>query len=344
MRRIASTFAALGALAFGGTAAGPAAVAQPSADTLAAVRARGVVACGVAPSDPGFSIPDSQGVWRGLDVDHCRAVAAAVLGDAGKVRFVPSSTQQRFTMLQSGEVDLLARNTTWTLGREASLGLAFAGVNFYDGQGFIVRGDAGVSSARQLDGATVCVHPGTTTEQNLADYFRTHGIRFSPVLIESTEELRGAFLAGRCDALTGDTSTLAAFRAGQGPNADRFAILPEVISKEPLGPAVRKGDWRWFDVVRWTHFAMVAAEEFGMTSRNIERFAGSPNPDVQRFMGRTGDLGSAMGLENNWAARVVAQVGNFGEAWERNITPIGVPRGVNALWTRGGLQYEPPLR
>ena len=222
--------------------------------------------------------------------------------------------------------------------------MVFAGVNFYDGQGFMVRKDLGIASARQLDGATVCVHPGTTTEQNLADYFRTHGMSFSPVLIEGTEELRGAFLAGRCDAFTGDASTLAAFRAAQGPNAERFAIMPEVISKEPLGPAVRQGDWRWFQAVRRSHFALLAAEEFGINKQNIDQFASNPNPEVQRFLGRTGDLGRAMGLENDWAARIVAQVGNFGELWERNVTPLGVPRGANALWTRGGLHYAPPLR
>jgi general L-amino acid transport system substrate-binding protein len=344
MRRILSALGALGLGALGGALACASALAQPAADTLGAVRARGVLACGVAPSDPGFSIPDSRGVWRGLDVDTCRAVAAAVLGDAEKVRFVPSSTQQRFTMLQSGEVDLLARNTTWTLGREAQLGLAFAGINFYDGQGFLVRRDLGVASARELDGATVCVHPGTTTEQNLSDWFRSHRLRFSPVLIESTEELRGAFLAGRCDAFTGDTSTLAAFRTAQGPDAGRFAILPEVISKEPLGPAVRQGDWRWFHIVRWVQFAMIAAEEIGIARGTIDQFASSQNPDVQRLLGRSGELGAALGLENDWVARVVAQVGNFGEVWERNITPMGVPRGVNDLWTRGGLHYAPPLR
>jgi general L-amino acid transport system substrate-binding protein len=343
MPRLVAVLGTLGGLVLGALAVS-AALAQPAPDTLGAVRARGVLSCGVAPSDPGFSIPDAQGVWRGLDVDYCRAVAAAVLGDAEKVRFVPSSTQQRFTMLQSGEVDLLVRNTTWTLGREASLGLVFVGVNFYDGQGFMVRKDLGIASALQLDGATVCVHPGTTTEQNLADYFRTHGMSFSPVLIEGTEELRGAFLAGRCDAFTGDASTLAAFRAAQGPNAERFAIMPEVISKEPLGPAVRQGDWRWFQAVRWSHFALLAAEEFGITKQNIDQFASNPNPEVQRFLGRTGDLGRAMGLENDWTARIVAQVGNFGELWERNVTPLGVPRGPNALWTRGGLHYAPPFR
>jgi len=320
------------------------AAAQPAADTVAAIRARGNLICSVAPSAPGFSLPDSQGVWRGLDVDYCRAVAAAILGDATKVRFVPSSTQQRFTMLQSGEIDLLVRNTTWTLAREASLGLAFAGVNFYDGQGFMVRRDSGVTSARQLDGATVCVQPGTTTELNLADYFRANRMRFTPVVIENVEEIRNAFRTGRCDVYTNDASSLASFRALEGPNAERYLLLPEIISKEPLGPVVRKGDWKFFDIVRWTHFALLTAEEFGITSQNIGQFADSNNPDVQRFMGRTGDLGRMLGLENDWAVKVVRQLGNFGEMWERNITPLGVQRGPNQLWNRGGLQYAPPMR
>ncbi|WP_426957015.1 amino acid ABC transporter substrate-binding protein [Muricoccus radiodurans] len=322
----------------------PAMAQQPAADTVAAIRARGMLNCGVAPSTVGFSIPDSRGEWRGIDVDSCRAVAAAILGDATKVRFVPASTQQRFTMLQSGEVDMLVRSTTWTLGREASLGLVFAGVNFYDGQGFMVKRASGVTSARQLDGATVCVQPGTTTELNMADFFRTHNIRYTTVIIDNIEELRNAFISGRCDAYTNDASSLASFRASQGANADQYVLLPEIISKEPLGPVVRKGDWKFFDIVRWTHFAQVTAEELGINSGNLAQFADSANPDVQRFMGRTGDLGRQMGLNNDWAVQVVRQVGNFAEVWERNITPLGVQRGINALWTQGGLQYAPPMR
>lgn len=336
------TGAALGAalLAIG---AAPA-VAQPAADTVAAIRARGNLICSVAPSAPGFSAPDSQGNWRGLDVDGCRAVAAAIFGDANRVRYVPSSTQQRFTMLQSGEIDLLVRNTTWTLAREASLGLAFAGINFYDGQGFMVKVASGVTSARQLDGATVCVQPGTTTELNLADYFRSNNMRFTPVVIENVEEIRAAFRSGRCDAYTNDASSLASFRAGEGAAAEQYRLLPEIISKEPLGPVVRKGDWRFFDIVRWTHFALLTAEELGITSQNIDTFLTSSNPEVQRFVGRTGDLGRMMGLENDWAVKLIRQLGNFGEIWERNITPIGIQRGINNLWTRGGLQYAPPMR
>jgi general L-amino acid transport system substrate-binding protein len=320
------------------------AAAQPAADTLGAVRARGTLLCGVAPSTAGFALPDSRGVWRGIDVDFCRAVAAAVLGDANRVRFIPSTPQQRFTMLQSGEIDLLVRQTTWTLTRESQLGLAFAGINFYDGQGFLVNRALGVTSARQLEGATVCVQPGTTTELNLADYFRAQRMRFTPVVIETAEEIRAAFVAGRCDVYTTDASALASFRATQGGNAERYLLLPEIISKEPLGPAVRKGDWRWFDIVRWTTFALLTAEELGITSQTIDRFADSANPEVQRFMGRSGDLGRSLGLENDWAVRIVRQVGNYGELWERNITPLGIQRGINNLWNQGGLHYAPPMR
>ena len=320
------------------------AFAQPAADTVGAIRARGQLVCSTSPSTVGFSLPDSQGVWRGLDVDYCRAVAVAILGDANRVRIVPSSTQQRFTMLQSGEIDLLSRTTTWTLSREASLGLSFAGINVYDGQGFMVHSDSGVTSARQLDGATVCVQPGTTTELNMTDYFRANRIRFTPVVIENIEEIRTAFINRRCDAYTTDASSLASFRAAQGANAARFLLLPEIISKEPLGPVVRKGDWRFFDIVRWTHFALITAEELGITAANIDSFANSTNPDVQRFLGRSGDLGQMLGLPNNWTVNVIKAVGNYGEIWERNMTPIGFPRGPNNLWNNGGLQYAPPMR
>ncbi len=318
---------------------------SPPADTLAAIRARGQLICGVSVNAPGFALPDSRGEFRGLDVDTCRAVAAAILGDATKVRFVPNTTVQRFPMLQSGELDILVRNTTWTLGREASLGLEFTGVNFYDGQGFMVRRSSGVTSARQLDGATICVQPGTTTELNLTDYFRTHNMRFTPVVIEQAEEVRAAFVAGRCDAYTNDASSLASFRATRTTDANDFVLLPEIISKEPLGPAVRKGDQRFFDIVRWSLYAQIAAEELGVTSANVEEMARtSTNPDVQRLLGRTGDLGKALGIDNDWAVRIIRQVGNYGEMYERNITPIGIPRGLNRLWTQGGLQYAPPIR
>jgi general L-amino acid transport system substrate-binding protein len=319
-------------------------VAQPAPDTIGAIRARGHLSCGVSTNAVGFALPDARGNYAGLDVDACRAVAAAVLGDAGKVRFVPTTTQVRFTALQSGEIDLLVRATTWSLGREVQLGLAFASVNFYDGQGFMVKQSLGVTSAKQLDGATVCVQPGTTTELNLADYFRANKMRMTPVVIEQPEEIRQAFVSGRCDAYTNDASSLASFRASQGKEGEQYLLLPEIISKEPLGAVVRKGDWRWFDVVRWSHFAMVTAEELGITSKNIDSFMASTNPDVQRLLGKSGDFGRAMGLDNDWVVRIIRQVGNFEESWERNITPMGVPRGINALWTKGGLQYAPPIR
>jgi general L-amino acid transport system substrate-binding protein len=328
---------------FGFVAPAMAQTAAPT-DTVAAIRARGAVNCGVTPNTIGFASPDSRGIWRGLDADYCRAIAAAMFGDAERGRFVPTTTQARFTALQSGEVDLLIRATTWTLSREAQLGLVFAGVNYYDGNGFMVHRRLNLTSARQLDGASVCLQPGSTTELNVADYFRTNSMRLSPVLFENIEELRSAFAAGRCDAYASDTSTLAAFRAGLGDRGNDFVLLPEIFSKEPLGPVVRKGDWRWFDIVRWTHFALVTAEELGITQANIDSFASSTNPDVQRFLGRTGDLGRMMGLENDWAVKVIRAVGNFGEVWDRNVTPLGRPRGINNLWTRGGLQYAPPMR
>ncbi|MDO9710748.1 amino acid ABC transporter substrate-binding protein [Paracraurococcus lichenis] len=333
------------ALALLGLAASAmAALAQPAPDTIGAIRARGQLVCGVSINAVGFALPDARGNYTGLDVDTCRAVAAAILGDAGKVKFVPTTSQVRFTALQSGEVDMLARNTTWTLGREAQLGLAFASVNFYDGQGFMVKQSLGVKSAKELDGATVCVQPGTTTELNLADFFRANRMRLTPVVIEQPEEIRQAFRSGRCDAYTNDASSLASFRAAEGREGEQYLLLPEIISKEPLGAVVRKGDWRFFDVVRWSHFAMVTAEEHGITSRNIDGFMASTNPDIQRLLGKSGDFGKAMGLENDWAVKIIRQVGNFGEIWERNITPMGVPRGINELWTRGGLQYAPPIR
>lgn len=320
------------------------AAAQPASDTLGAIRARGELVCGVTGVTAGFSLPDSQGVMRGLDADSCRAVAAAIFGDGGKVRFVVTTSQNRFPALQSGEVDMLVRNTTWTLGREAALGFEFASINFYDGQGFMVKKSSGVTSAKQLSGATVCVQPGSTTELNLADYFRANGMALNPLVIENLEELRAAFVAGRCDVFTTDSSSLAAFRYSQGANAENYELLPEIISKEPLGAVVRKGDWKFFDVVRWTHFATLTAEEMGMTQKNIDSFADSDNPDVQRFMGKSGDLGKMLGLQPDWAVNVVKAVGNFGEMWDRSITPMGVKRGLNNLWTKGGLQYAPPMR
>jgi general L-amino acid transport system substrate-binding protein len=320
------------------------ALAQPSADTMGAIRSRGSIACGVTPNTIGFASPDSRGVFQGLDADYCRALAAAVFGDPAKVNFVPTIAAQRFPALQSGEIDVSIRTTTWTLSREAALGFLFTGVNFYDGNGFMVRKSLGVTTAKQLDGASVCLQQGSTTELNVADFFRANNLRLNPVTFENVEEIRAAFIAGRCDVYASDTSTLAAFRVAQGTNADNYVLLPEIFSKEPLGPSVRKGDAKWFDVVRWVHFALLTAEELGITQANVGSFADSTNPDIQRFIGKTGDLGQMLGLAPDWAVKVVRAVGNYGELWERHITPMGLPRGINNLWTHGGLQYAPPMR
>ena len=320
------------------------ATAAQAQSTLDSVRGKGALQCGVNTSLAGFSQPDSKGVWKGLDVDLCRAVAAAVFGDASKVRYTPLTAQQRFTALQSGEIDVLSRNTTWTLSRDTSLGLNFAGVNYYDGQGFMVPKKLGVKSAKQLNGATVCVQPGTTTELNLADYFRANGMKFKPVVIEKLEEVTNAYFSGRCDVYTTDVSGLVAVRGSRAPNPADHVILPEVISKEPLGPVVRHGDDKWFDIVKWSLFAMIEAEELGLTSANIDKRAGEKNPAIQRFVGGTGGLGKMLGLDDKWALNIVRQVGNYGESFDRNLKPLGFERGQNALWTKGGLMYAPPLR
>ncbi|MBI4194779.1 MAG: amino acid ABC transporter substrate-binding protein [Betaproteobacteria bacterium] len=326
-------------------AAALAAVQPASAQTtLDAVRSKGYVQCGVNTGLAGFSQPDSKGMWRGIDVDLCRAVSAAVFGDAAKVRYTPLTAQQRFTALQSGEVDVLARNTTWTITRDTSLGLNFVGVNYYDGQGFMVPKKLNVKSAKQLNGATVCVQPGTTTELNLADYFRANRMTFKPVVIEKLEEVLNAYFAGRCDVYTTDVSGLVAVRASRAPNPADHVILPEVISKEPLGPVVRHGDDRWFDVVKWSLFAMLEAEELGLGAKTIDQHLNSTNPSIQRFTGATGDIGKALGLDNRWAYSIVKQVGNYGESFERNLVPLGFERGLNRLWTQGGLMYAPPIR
>jgi general L-amino acid transport system substrate-binding protein len=313
--------------------------------TLDAVMARGDVRCGVSTGVAGFAIADSAGNWTGLDADFCRALAASVLGDAGKVTFVPLSAQQRFTALQSGEVDLLSRNTTWTLTRDASLGLMFAGVTFYDGQGFMVPGDLGVQSATELDGAEVCVLAGTTTELNLADYFRASGMSFKPVVFESLEEAKTAFFNGRCQVYTTDRSGLAAIISSDAPNPDDYLILPETISKEPLGPVVRRGDDAWFTIVKWLVYALIEAEEKGVTQGNVASMMGSQNPVVQRLLGVSGDMGTKLGLDNAWAVQAIQAVGNYGEIYRRNVVPIGLARtGSNRLWTHGGLMYAMPLR
>jgi general L-amino acid transport system substrate-binding protein len=336
----------LGAVALATSMALPAFAQAPapvSGSTLDAVKARGTLICGVTTGLAGFAQPDSQGVWRGFDVDYCRAVAAALFNDPNKVRFVPTTAQARFTALQSGEVDMLARNTTWTLSRDTSLGFDFIGVNFYDGQGFMVKTSTGVKSGRELEGATICVQPGTTTEQNLTDWSRANRINFTPVVIERLEELVSAYVAGRCDVYTTDVSGLAATRAVQ-PNSDEHSILPDVISKEPLGPLVRHGDQRFSDLVRWVHFGLLGAEEMGITAANVQQMTSDQRPEVQRMLGRSGDLGQMLGVDNAWLVNVIRHVGNYGEVFARNLTPIGIQRGPNALWTQGGLQYAPPFR
>ena len=313
--------------------------------TLDAVMARGDVRCGVSTGVAGFAIADSTGNWTGLDVDFCRGLAAAVLGDAAKVTFVPLSAQQRFTALQSGEVDLLSRNTTWTLTRDASLGLTFAGVTFYDGQGFVVPVDIGVQSATELDGAEVCVQTGTTTELNLADYFRANGMSFKPVVFESLEESITAFFNGRCQVYTTDRSGLAAILAVDAPDPDDYVILPETISKEPLGPVVRRGDDDWFSIVKWLVYALIEAEEKGVTQGNLASMMDSQDPVVKRLLGVSGDMGTKLSLDNAWAVQAIEAVGNYGEIYDRNIVPIGLARtGANRLWTQGGLLYAMPLR
>ena len=312
--------------------------------TLDAVRARGLLVCGTSTGAPGFSLADSQGVLRGIAADGCRAIAAVALGDANKGRVVPRTTTARFTALQSGEVDVLIRSTTWTLGREGNLGLLFASINYYDGTGFLVKTAAGVKSGKELDGATVCVQPGTSTELADADYFRVNKIKFTPILITDLNEIQNAFLSGRCDAYSTDGSALAAFRFAQGDKAKELTMLPDIISKEPLGAMVRKGDDKWFDIVRWTQNAGLAAEEMGITSKNVDSFANSTDPDIRRLLGLEGDMGKALGVDNKWVVTMVKQVGNYGEVWDRNITPMGVPRGLNNLWDKGGLQYPPPIR
>jgi len=321
-----------------------AATAGPSLDK---VKARGELICGVSQGSAGLSLPDSNGHWSGLDVDYCQALAAAVLGDAQKVRYVPVSSAQRFAVLQNGEIDVLSRNTTWTSVRDASLGLLFVGTIFYDGQAFLVPKKLGVTSARQLDGATVCVQPGTVNEQNLVDYFATNSMKFKSVVIESLPELESAFYAGRCDVYLSDASTLSASRAERAPKIDDFVILPERITKSPLSPVVRADDAQWFAIARWTLNALIEAEELGITRGNVEQQKSSKNPAILRLLGVTPGVGKAFGLDEVWVARVIAAVGNYGEVFDRNLGPntkLGLERGQNALWSKGGLLYSPPFQ
>jgi general L-amino acid transport system substrate-binding protein len=334
------------------TAVGLAAV-FPSGHALAgkdldAVKARGVLICGVAAGGlAGFMLADSQGKWKGLDVDICRAVAAAIFGDSEKVKYTPVSAQQRFTALQSGEVDMLSNNTTWTLTRDTALGLDFTGITYYDGQGFMVNKKLGVKSAKELNGATVCVPSGSTTELNLADYFRANKMTLKPVVFDDIDQIRGAFFAGRCDVYTGDRVRLYATRAANAPNPDDYVILPEIISKEPLGPVVRHGDNQFADIVRWAQYAMIEAEEYGITSKNVDELLSSENPSIKRILGVTPGMGKALGVDERWVYSIVKQVGNYGEAFERNLgmgSPLKIDRGLNKLWTEGGILYAPPIR
>ncbi len=332
-----------GALTVAGLAAGMA-----SAATLDDVKARGSLNCGVTTGLVGFASPDANGVWDGFDVGVCRAVAAAIFGDPTAVEFVPTTGKTRFTALASGEIDMLARNTTWTFSRDVDLKFEFTGVNYYDGQGFLVPKDLGVSSAKDLDGATVCIQTGTTTELNLADFFRSNNISYDPVPIETNAEGQQQYLAGACDVYTTDASGLASTRAAF-ENPGDHVLLPEIISKEPLGPLVRHGDNDWGDVVRWTLNALITAEELGVTSANVSDLSAAPtdNPEVNRLLGTEGELGAMLGLEADWAKNAIAAGGNYGELFEKNIgenTPIGLARGLNAQWTEGGLIYSPPFR
>lgn len=316
------------------------------ASTLDDIKARGALNCGANGQLPGFGMPDPQGVWTGLDVDFCRAIAAAIFNDASKVKFVPLSAKDRFTALQSGDVDVLARNTTWTLSRDTQLGLSATGVDYYDGQGFIIRKSLKVNSALELNDAAICVQQGTTTELNLADYFRTNKMRLKTVTFATLDEALKAYDTGRCDAFTADASALYSVRLKLAKPEDNV-VLPEIISKEPLGPFVRQGDDQWFDIVRWVLFAMFNAEELNVTMANVDEQLKSSNPEIKRLLGTEGNYGEQLGLTKDWVVRIVKLVGNYGEVFERNVgqgSPLKITRGLNALWTKGGLHYGPPIR
>lgn len=338
MKRLATALAFATVLAFGMQAA--------SAQTLTTIKNRGELICGANGTLAGFGLPDPQGNWTGFDVDFCRAIAAAIFNDPTKVKFVPLTAKDRFTALQSGEIDVLSRNTTWTLSRDTSLGLDFVAVTYYDGQGFMVRKALKVNSALELNGAAVCVQQGTTSELNLADYFRANHMQLKTVTFATGDEARKAYESGRCDAYTTDSSGLYGERQKLAVPGDHI-VLPEIISKEPLTPAVRHGDSQWTDIVRWTHFAMVDAEELGVTKANVDEKLKSDDPETRRMLGAEGQYGEALGLTNDWVYRIVKHVGNYGEVFERNIgqgSPLKIVRGLNALWTKGGLQYGPPIR
>ena len=320
--------------------------AHAQSPSLSTIKSRGQIACGVNPGLPGFSIPDAQGQWTGLDIDFCRAVAAAIFNDPARVKFTPLSAKDRFTALQSGEVDVLSRNSTWTMARDTALGLSFAGITYYDGQAFLAHKKLGLDSALKLNGASICLVLGTTTELNVADYFRTNTIKYEPVVFDQADEAVKAFEAGRCDALTDDASALYALRL-KLVNPGDAVVLPEIISKEPLGPLVRSSDMQWFNLVKWVHFAMLGAEELGVTKANVDEQLKSANPEIRRLLGVEGKFGEAIGLTPDWAYRIVKHVGNYGEAFERNVgggSILKIARGKNDLWTKGGLQYAPPIR
>ena len=332
----------LGAAALAYTASGA------SASTLSDVKAKGFVQCGVNTGLLGFAQPDASGNWAGFDIDFCKAVASAVFGDPTKVKYTPLRAKDRFTALQSGEIDVLSRNTTWTINRDTALGLKFRPVTYYDGQGFMVRKELNVKSALELSGAAICVQSGTTTELNLADYFKTNNLQYNPVVFDKLEEVNTAYDSGRCDVYTTDQSGLYALRLTL-KNPDDHVVLPEIISKEPLGPAVRQGDDQWFNIVSWTAYAMVNAEEFGITQKNVDEMKNSANPDIKRFLGaeQGSTIGTDLGLTNDWAYNIIKGVGNYGEVFDRNIgagSPLKIARGLNALWNKGGIQYAPPVR
>jgi general L-amino acid transport system substrate-binding protein len=316
------------------------------AQTLKTIKDRGMLSCGVSQGLPGFSSPDDKGNWTGIDVDVCRAIAAAVLNDPTKIKFVPLSAKDRFTALQSGEIDVLSRNTTWTVSRDTSLGANFTGVTYYDGQGFMVKKSLKVNSALELNSASVCVQTGTTTELNLADYFKANNMKYEVIAFGTIDEAVKAYESGRCDVFTDDSSGLYASRLKLTNPADHV-VLPEIISKEPLGPMVRHGDDQWFDIVKWTLFAMVTAEELGITQKNVDEMTKSDKPELKRVLGTDGNLGEQLGLTKDWVIRIVKAVGNYGESFDRNVgagSPLKIARGINALWTKGGLQYAPPIR
>ena len=321
-------------------------VQAASAQTLKTIKDRGMLSCGVSQGLPGFSTPDDKGNWTGLDVDICRAIAAAVFNDPAKIKFVPLSAKDRFTALQSGEIDVLSRNTTWTVSRDTSLGANFTGVTYYDGQGFMVKKSLKVNSALELNSASVCVQTGTTTEQNLADYFKGNNMKYEVIAFGTNDEAVKAYESGRCDVFTTDVSGLYADRLKLANPADHV-VLPEVISKEPLGPMVRHGDDQWFDIVKWTLFAMVTAEELGITQKNADEMAKSDKPEMKRVFGTDGNLGEQLGLTKDWVSRIVKAVGNYGESFDRNVgagSKLGIARGLNQLWNKGGIQYAPPIR